>query len=85
MQGEEEDPDMCTEIGRVLLHAPSQMAAGTPIEVTFRFNEGGLLKVNVKETTGGTQTDAEIERSGLLSAAQEQEAAQHVRIAEVTG
>ena len=83
MQGEDEDPELCTEIGEVVLRASAEMAAGTPIEVTFSFDEGSKLKVRVREGATGTETEQFIDRPGILSDEQIEEVARHVSSVDV--
>ncbi len=65
MEGEMEtatSPDQCQEIGTAVLNLPDGLPRDSPIEVTFRMNEQGMLEATAKEMTQGATVDVTIER-----------------------
>lgn len=65
MEGEKETataPNQCQEIGTAVLNLPDHLPRNSPIEVTFRMNEQGMLEATAKEMTQGATVDVSIER-----------------------
>ncbi|ETX02834.1 MAG: hypothetical protein ETSY1_02155 [Candidatus Entotheonella factor] len=77
MEGEMESvtsPDQCHEIGTAVLHLPEHLPRNSPIEVTFRMNEQGMLEASAKEITKGATVDVTIERGeAVMTEAEVQE------------
>ncbi|MDV6033450.1 MAG: Hsp70 family protein [Phycisphaera sp. RhM] len=52
-----------THIGKCVLgHLPAQLPAGTPVDVTFRYDRDGLMQVEAKLPATGQQASIQIER-----------------------
>jgi molecular chaperone DnaK len=48
VEGESRDPEACTAIGKCTVrNLPKDLPAGTPIEVRFRYEENGRLRISV--------------------------------------
>lgn len=60
------DPLDCTKIGETILNIPPH-PAGSPIEVTYRYNDNGMLEVHAKDVLSGREIKSNIEHTGGLS------------------
>ncbi|WRS26720.1 Hsp70 family protein [Oscillospiraceae bacterium MB08-C2-2] len=63
-----------TEIGETVLELPPGLAAGSPLEIEFTLNEGGLLELEAQEITGGRQVSARFETVDAITAEELDEA-----------
>lgn len=63
------DPDetSCIEIGSALLTLPANLPKGSPIEITFRLDEQGLLHATGREMTQNRIVDVEIKTAAGMS------------------
>lgn len=66
--GEKIDPEMGKEVGEASLVLPDGVTRDTPIEVTFRLNEAGLLYLRAKELKEGREVEAEFQTTEAMSA-----------------
>lgn len=69
MEGENEratQPGQCNEIGKATLDLPAGLPKGSPIEITFRMNENGMLEATAKEMTQGGTVQVTIERGDFV-------------------
>lgn len=71
IEGDAPDPAACTLIGNCRISdLPPGLPKGSPIEVTYAFDESGRVVVRARDKTGGREAHIEIERRGGLSDAQ---------------
>jgi molecular chaperone DnaK len=81
MQGEDEMPDLCEEIGTGKLTGIPPRPAGEPIEVTFELDENQILLVTAKHVDSGREVTVKVERPGLTDEAKK---AAKERVGELT-
>lgn len=62
------DPALCEEVGRAVMTLPSNLPAGSPIEITFRLNDQGLLHATAREVTRNRAVEVEIKTERAISA-----------------
>ncbi len=68
MEGDARDPDACTLIGDCYItDLPPELPKGSPIEVTYAYDQAGRVTVKAKDVTSGREASIEIERRGGLS------------------
>jgi len=72
---DEEEMDVCVEVGRTSLKLHPNMQEGAPISVTFKLNDQGSLSMVGRDVTNGTTIDAHFTVKGGLSDEAIQEAA----------
>jgi len=67
LEGDAIDPDACTTIGDFrILSLPPNLPAGSPVEVTYRYDKNGRIHASARELTSNQEAKAEIVRdSGL--------------------
>jgi molecular chaperone DnaK len=71
VEGESASPEDCSQLGKCIVRdLPENLAAGTPIEVTFRYAENGRLAITVKVAKSDKELQHEITRENSLSAEQ---------------
>ena len=61
------DPDLGNEIGEVTLELPEGVAKSSPIEVTFRLNEAGLLDLKAVELGNNRVVEASFETTDAIT------------------
>ena len=67
IEGDAPDPAACSLIGKCRVTGlPKDLPKGSPIEVTYAFDEAGRITVKARETTGGNEAVINIERRGGL-------------------
>ncbi len=67
VEGESRSPEECTPIGRFSVpHLPPRLPAQTPIDVLFRYEQDGRLRVRVSIPDADTQVDSEFRRENSL-------------------
>jgi molecular chaperone DnaK len=67
LEGDAPDPDACYEIGQcVITELPPGLPAGSPIEVTYSFDQNGRIQVHACDVTGGREARTEIIRAAGL-------------------
>ena len=68
IEGDAPDPAACTLIGNCRISdLPPGLPKGSPVEVTYAFDESGRVIVRAQDKTGGREAHIEIERRGGLS------------------
>ncbi|MGD9722042.1 MAG: Hsp70 family protein [Pirellulales bacterium] len=68
IEGDAPDPDACSLLGNFhITGLPENLPQGSPIEVTYAFDESGRVRVSAQDKTGGKEAAIEIERRGGLS------------------
>lgn len=68
LEGEEEDADLCTRIGEVVVAGlPPNRPALQPVTVTMRYNRDAILEVVASDDNSGQQTSAQISRAAESS------------------
>jgi len=67
LEGDATDPDACTTIGDFrILSLPPNLPAGSPVEVTYRYDKNGRIHASARELTSNQAAKTEIVRdSGL--------------------
>lgn len=67
LEGETSDPDACTLIGDFIVsNLPPNLPAGSPVEVTYSYDNNGRIHAEAREMTSKTVASTEIVRdSGL--------------------
>jgi len=67
LEGDAPDPDACTLIGQcTIADLPKGLPAGSPIEVTYSFDENGCIQVRARDLTGGREARIELLRGANL-------------------
>jgi molecular chaperone DnaK len=67
MEGDAPDPAACSLIGNCrITDLPHDLRKGSPIEVTYSFDQAGRIRVRARDKTGGREAAIEIERRGGL-------------------
>ncbi len=61
------DMEGSAELGRAELHFSRSLPGGSPIELSFRLNEDGLLFLRGKDLTTGGEVEASFETAAVLS------------------
>ncbi len=68
VEGESASPEDCSQLGKVdVRDLPTDLPAGTPIEVTFRYKENGRLSISVKVNNTDKEAKYEISRENSLT------------------
>jgi molecular chaperone DnaK len=68
MEGDAPDPAACSYLGKCRISGlPEGLPKGSPIEVTYAFDESGRIVVKARDKTGGQEATIQIERRGGLS------------------
>jgi len=68
LEGDAPDPEACTVIGRcTIAELPPGLPAGSPIEVTYSFDENGCVQVRARDLTGGREASIELLRGSNLA------------------
>jgi molecular chaperone DnaK len=69
LEGDASDPDACTTIGDFrIVNLPPNLPAGSPVEVTYKYDKNGRISATAKELTSDTEATTEIVRdSGLTN------------------
>ena len=66
---------MSREIGTGLIDGiPSNLPAGSPIQVTFKINEEGRLDIHAMEMTGKKELNLTVETTSVISGQELEEA-----------
>ncbi len=74
VQGEAPDPAACSRIGTCRITGlPPGLPKGSPVEVTYSFDEQGRVHVRAKSLEAGLEATIQIERSGGLDDEQVQQ------------
>jgi len=67
LEGDAKDPDACTLIGDFRINSlPPNLPAGSPVELTYRYDANGRIHASARELTGGREASTEIVRSSGL-------------------
>src|SRR3569623_3311097 len=62
------DPDACSLIGNCsITELPANLPKGSPVEVTYRFDSDGRVRVRARDKTGGREAAIDIQRRGGLN------------------
>lgn len=70
LQGETPDIDACTLIGDFrILSLPPNLPAGSPIELTYRYDASGRIEASAKDLIGNNEAKTEIVRDSGLNEA----------------
>lgn len=72
------EPIEGTEIGETVLELPAGLPAGSPLEIEFKLNEGGMLELHALETTQNREVAARFETADAISEAAVREAKQRL-------
>jgi molecular chaperone DnaK len=65
LEGEAEDPRACTFIGHCrIVNLPDDLPTGTPVEVTYGYDNRGHVHVSARELAGNTAASVEIAWDG---------------------
>lgn len=82
LQGEDEDPQYCTVIGRkegyMLDGIPPMPAGEAEIEVTMSYDKEGIVHLTAKELSTGKKLDIDIENPSLLSKKEQKKIAKRI-------
>ncbi len=67
IEGDAPDPAACSLLGKCkITDLPADLAKGSPIEVTYAFDDAGRITVRAEDKTTGREASIEIERRGGL-------------------
>ncbi len=67
IEGDAPDPRACSLLGKCrVTNLPPELPKGSPVEVTYAFNEAGRVTVTAEEKAGGAKAAVEIKRRGGL-------------------
>ncbi len=82
LEGENEDPDDCTEIGTCIISdLPANRPKGSKVAVTYKYGEDGRIEVLAKDHQSGQEAHTEIKREGVgFSDEQITEKAEDIRV-----
>ena len=75
----------CTKIGEVVLDNIPPHPAGSPIEVTYKYDVNGMLEVHAKDVLSGREIKANIEHTGGLSEQEISDARKEIQKISVSG
>jgi molecular chaperone DnaK len=68
LEGDAPDPDACSLIGNCsITELPANLPKGSPVEVTYRFDSDGRVRVRARDKTGGREAAIDIQRRGGLN------------------
>lgn len=68
LEGDASDPDACTIIGDFrVVNLPPNLPAGSPVELTYKYDKNGRIHASARELTGNTEAKTEIIRDSGLS------------------
>ena len=68
MEGDAPDPAACSFLGKCRIDGlPDDLPKGSPIQVTYSFDEQGRVHVAARDTTGGREATIRIQRKAGLS------------------
>ncbi len=71
IEGDAPDPGACSFLGKCRVEGlPENLPKGSPIEVTYAFDDAGRITVTARETSGGQEATINIERRGGLDEGQ---------------
>ncbi|NOZ19665.1 MAG: Hsp70 family protein [Planctomycetes bacterium] len=70
LEGESKDPDACIQIGECLVKLPADLAGGSPIQISFSYDESGRIGVHALDMTRGREAKTEIIRDTGMSNSQ---------------
>jgi molecular chaperone DnaK len=74
VEGESQNPAECVQIGKCTVrNLPAQLPAGTPIEVGFRYEANGRLRIAVSVAGADDKATYEISRENVLTKEQQNE------------
>ncbi len=79
------DPMDCNKIGEATLEGIPPRPKGSPIEITYRYNDNGMLEVHAKDVLSGKEVSANIDHSGGLSDQELKEATRTLQKINITG
>ena len=79
------EPIDCNKIGEAILDNMPPHPKGSPIELTYRYNDNGVLEVHAKDILSGRQIKSSIEHTGGLSEQELKEAKKELQKVSVTG
>jgi molecular chaperone DnaK len=68
LQGEDKDPEYCVQLGTVRLENLPPSPAGSPLQITFQYDENGILSVRGVFLNSGQSISTKIEVQGVMSA-----------------
>lgn len=68
VEGENEQPEDCTAVGQfVVQNLPSNLPQGWPLEISYRYEENGCLRVSAKVVGHDVKTTTDFVRDNALS------------------
>jgi molecular chaperone DnaK len=67
LQGEDKNPEYCVELGKARLENLPPSPAGSPLEITFQYDENGILSVKGVFLNSGQSISTKIEVQGAMS------------------
>ncbi|RLS54853.1 MAG: Hsp70 family protein [Planctomycetota bacterium] len=69
LEGDATDPEACTTIGDFrIVNLPSNLPAGSPVEITYHYDKNGRISATARELTSNREATTEIVRdSGLTN------------------
>jgi molecular chaperone DnaK len=79
------NPDDCNKIGEAVLDNIPPHKKGSPIELTYKYNDNGILEVHAKDVLSGREIKSCIEHTGGLSEQELKEAKTEMQKVSVTG
>jgi molecular chaperone DnaK len=63
LEGEVADPDACTQVGEFqIVGLPAGLPAGSPVDVTYSYDNNGRIQCKAVEVTGQKAANIEINR-----------------------
>jgi molecular chaperone DnaK len=71
VEGDAPDPMACSFLGKCRIHdLPEQLPKGSPIKVTYSFDESGRISVRATDAASGKDASIEVRRRGGLNSSQ---------------
>ncbi len=68
LEGDAPDPVACSLLGKCRIRGlPENLPKGSPVEVTYSFDQSGRISVHAREKASGKEATIDIERRGTLN------------------
>jgi molecular chaperone DnaK len=79
LQGEDKDPEYCVQLGKARLENLPSSPAGSPLEITFQYDENGILSVKGVFINSGQSISTKIEVQGAMSPEDARKSRQNIK------
>lgn len=79
------DPGDCNKIGEVMFDGIPHHPKGSPVELTYRYNDSGILEVHAKDVLSGKEVTGSVEHTGGLTDQEVKQAVQEMQKVTISG